>query len=197
MAKLPLEGIRVVEINIIWAGPFARKLLADMGAEVIHLDPISHRPDFGRQFNAWPTRAQLEARDVSVFPNSDPGTHPWNRNAGYNRYFWNVRSCSIDLRTPEGKEVFKRLIAKTDVFIENGSAVAMEHIDLGHEVLMEINPRLICINMPSYGRSGEYKDYVGWGDNAEAVAGQHAEDAHVVRFAAVGDVQQVLVRREA
>ena len=171
MAKLPLEGIRVVDICVIFAGPFATWLLANLGAEVIRVDSIHHQPDQGRVFSFWPTPEMLKGLGGTRLPNRDASERPWNRDALFNRVAWNKLSCCIDLEKPQGKEVFKRLIKASDIFIENNSAQSMEHLKLGHEVLMKANPRLICINMPSYGRSGPYKNYVGWGNNAEALAG--------------------------
>jgi crotonobetainyl-CoA:carnitine CoA-transferase CaiB-like acyl-CoA transferase len=121
----------------------------------------------------WPSEDRLEIPELGAnFPQGKLGERPWNRAAFYNRVLWNRRSCCIDLNKPEGKEVFKRLIAKSDVFIENNSATAIEHLELGHEVLLEANPRLICINMPAWGRSGPYAGYVGFGANHQALGGE-------------------------
>ena len=154
MSRLPLEGIRVVDLCVVFSAPFATWLLAGMGAEVIKIDSIHHHPDQGRFFNIWPTPEMLESLGGTTLPNRKPGEKPWNRNAIFTRIGWNKLSCCIDLTRPPGKEVFKRLIGVSDVFIENNSANVMEQLGLSHEVLMEVNPRLICINMPSYGRTG-------------------------------------------
>ena len=186
MKKLPLEGIRVIDLTVVFAGPYATWLLAGLGAEVIIVDSIHHWPDMGRFFAMWPTEEMKEkGRDPKRYPNMDYGEKPWNRAAFFTRVGWNKKSCCINLADPKGKEVFKRLVEVSDVLIENNSANAMDHLELGPEVLMEVNPRLICINMPSYGRTGPYKNYVGWGDNAEALTGHnwlrgYADDAHPV-----------------
>jgi crotonobetainyl-CoA:carnitine CoA-transferase CaiB-like acyl-CoA transferase len=169
--KLPLDGIRVVDLTVVFAGPFASWLLACLGAEVIHVDSIHHRPDMGRSIALRPTKEMIEGKDGDRYPNRDPGDRPWNRGAFFNRLGWNKRSCCINLKDPLGKDIFKRLIEASDVFIENNSASAMDHLGLGPGVLTEVNPRLICINMPSYGRTGPYSHYVGWGDNAESLTG--------------------------
>lgn len=171
MSKLPLEGIRVVDLCVVFAGPFATWLLASMGAEVIRVDSIHHHPDQGRAFALWPTPEMLEGLGGTPLPNRKPGERPWNRHAIFNRIGWNKLSCCIDLARPQGKEVFKKLVGVSDIFIENNSAGVMERLELGYEVLTKVNPGLICMNMPSYGRTGPYKSYVGWGDNAEALAG--------------------------
>jgi len=169
----PLEGIRIVDMGVIWAGPTAAWLLSILGAEVVHVDNPHHFPDFGRGFTNWRTQAQSNLpAGRSIFPEGKQGKRPWNRNAFYNRVLWNRLSCCIDIDKPEGKDVFKRLIKASDVFIENNGATAMEHLGFGHEVLLEVNPGLICINMPAWGRSGPYKDYVGWGAMHQAIGGE-------------------------
>ena len=171
MAKLPLEGIRVVDLCVAFSGPFATWHLGNLGAEVIHVDSIHKKPDMGRVFSTWFTQEMLDGHDGNSLPNRDPGERPWNRRAQFNRFAWNKLSCCINLKAPRGKEVFKRLIKTSDVFFENNSVRVMDKLELGPEILMEVNPNLICINMPSFGRTGPYKDYVGWGANAEALVG--------------------------
>ena len=171
--KLPLEGIRVVDRGVIWAGPTAAWLLGCLGAEVIHVDNPHHPPDFSRGFVMWPTQGQLERpAGRSNFPEGKVGERPWNRASFYTRALWNRLSCCIDISRPKGKEVFRKLIEKTDVFLENNSATAMEHLGLDHHTLLDVNPGLICINMPAWGRNGPYKDYVGWGAMHQALGGE-------------------------
>lgn len=171
--RRPLEGVRVVEMAVIWAGPTAAWLMGLLGADVIHIDNPHHFPDWGRLFITWPTAGQLaEPSGRANFPEGKVGARPWNRIAFSTRALWNRMSCCVDVNKPEGKEVFKRLISKADIFFENNGATAMEHLGLGHEVLMGINSHLICINMPAWGRNGPYKDYVGWGAMHQALAGE-------------------------
>jgi len=171
MGRLPLDGIRVIDLTVVFAGPFATWLLAGLGAEVIHIDSIHNQPDMGRSFALWPTKEMMDGRDGNRYPNRELSERPWNRSAFFNRLGWNKKSCCINLKDPEGKEIFKKLIKASDVFLENNSARTMDNLGLGPEVLMKINPGLICINMPSYGRTGPYSDYVGWGHNAESLTG--------------------------
>ena len=171
--ELPLEGIRVVDMGVIWAGPTTAWMMGTLGAEVIHIDNPHHIPDMSRGFTIWPNEHMLDRPAAGAsLPGGKVGRKLWNQSAFYNRALWNRLSCCIDLDKQEGKEVFKKLISKTDVFIENNGASAMEHLGLGHEILLEVNPRLICINMPAWGRSGPYKDFVGWGAMHQAVSGE-------------------------
>ncbi len=170
---LPLEGIRVIDLAVIWAGPFAAWLLGTLGAEVIHVDNPHHQPDFGRGFTGWRSKEQCNLpAGRSDYPEGKQTIRPWNRNSFWAQGLWNRLSCCIDLGKPEGKEVFKRLVRQSDVFIENNSATAMEHLGLDWDVLLKVNPQLICINMPAWGRSGPYKDYVGWGALHQAIVGE-------------------------
>ena len=171
--RLPLEGIRVVDRTVIWAGPTAAWLLGLLGAEVIHIDNPHHAPDFSRGFIMWPTQGQLDQpAGRSNYPEGKVGLRPWNRSSFYTRALWNRLSCCIDLLKPEGKDVFKKLISKSDIFLENNSATAMEHLGLDYKTLLDVNPRLICINMPAWGRNGPYMNYVGWGAMHQALGGE-------------------------
>jgi len=137
------------------------------------VDNPHHRPDNSRQFTMWLPESQLDSLDAHMyFPERKMGARPWNRTAFHNRAFWNRLSCCIDLGKPEGKEVFKRLIKASDVFIENNSASTMENLGLSRNILLSVNPRLICINMPAWGQSGPYKNYVGTGAMHQAVVGE-------------------------
>lgn len=172
-ALLPLAGIRVVDLAVIWAGPSTAWLLGALGAEVIHVDNPHHSPDNSRLFAMWPLESQLDRPDFGMnYPERRYGERPWNRTAFHNRALWNRLSCCIDLDREEGKTVFKRLIASTDIFVENNSASAMEHLGLGHDILRSMNPQLICVNMPAWGRNGPYRDYVGTGAMHQALGGE-------------------------
>ncbi len=170
MGKLPLEGVRVVDICVVWAGPVGAWLLAALGAEVIHIDNPYHVPDYGRDFQLWVPPASVFA-PMGGGPPAVPFKRPWNAAPAQNRYLWNRKSVSINLSSAEGRDVFLRLIKESDIFMENNSATAMEHLGLGPEVVREANPQIICIDFPAWGRSGPYKGYVGWGALHEAIVG--------------------------
>src|SRR5215218_10478460 len=116
----PLEGITILDLTWVLSGPFASMTLCDLGAEVIKLE----RPPYGDI-----------ARTTSPFVNDE------------SCYFFSVnrgkKSISIDLRRPEGKELFLRLVDVVDVVIENFTPGAMERLELGWETLHARNPRLI------------------------------------------------------
>src|SRR5262245_1513041 len=115
-AKLPLSGLRVLELGHIVAGPTASLILADLGADVIKVE----NPDGGDQ-----------ARRM---PGAGSGYYYFNRNK---------RSVSIDLKSPRGKEIFLALIRASDVCLDNYAPGALDRLGLGYEAMNRENPRLV------------------------------------------------------
>jgi formyl-CoA transferase len=147
MAK-PLEGLRVIELGQLIAGPFAGKMLAEFGAEVIKIEP----PGTGDPLRKW----RLLHEGTSVW---------W---AVQSR---NKQSVSLDLRTPEGQDVIRALVKESDVLIENFRPGTMEAWNLGWEALHAINPRLVMLRVSGYGQTGPYRDRPGFGVVGEAMGG--------------------------
>ena len=150
-----LGGIRVLDLTHAWAGPFATQLLADYGAEVIKIETCE-RPDMLR-FSTWPT--------------DETRPDAYNRGGWFQYLGRNKLSLTLDLKQPQGHDLFKRLVAQSDVVIENFSARVMPHLGLDYAVLQAVNPRLIMISMPGYGTVGPYKDFVAFGEMIEPFAG--------------------------
>jgi crotonobetainyl-CoA:carnitine CoA-transferase CaiB-like acyl-CoA transferase len=167
---LPLEGIRVIDMTIVWAGPYATMLFSDMGAEVIRVESLQ-TPDINTRGNPKPPKGLLGTPRANMFPNRDPGKRPWERGASFAYSGRNKRSLTADLLRDEGREVFFRLAKVSDVFIENGAAGTVEKLGITYEALKEINPKLIMCSLPGYGTNGPYKYYKGYGANVEAVCG--------------------------
>jgi len=141
-----LEGIRVIELGQLIAGPFCGQLLGDMGAEVIKVEP----PEVGDPMRAW--------------------------GRGEEKLWWEVvarnkRSVSANLRVPAGQEIVRRLAAEADILIENFKPGTMEKWNLGPDVLQAINPRLIVVRVSGYGQSGPYSSRAGFGGIGEAMGG--------------------------
>ncbi len=156
----PLEGIRVLDFTRIWSGPLATRFLGDLEADVIRIEA----PD-GRGPAVVPRGAG------GYYPNGDPGEKPYNRQGLNNKLARNKRSLAIDLKSPEGKRAVLRLVAVSDVVVENFSARAMPSLGLDYEALSARNPRLIFLTMPSFGSRGPYRDYVGLGPSIEPLSG--------------------------
>ena len=150
----PLEGVRVLDLTAVWAGPYATRLMADMGAEVIKVEgPKS--PDLLRSLH------MLGAGEERA----------WNKSAYFNHNNRNKKGCVIDLGTARGRELFLELTAISDVVIENYRAEVLEKLGLGYEVLKRAREDIILISMPGHGKSGPERDYVGFGTNIEQVSG--------------------------
>jgi crotonobetainyl-CoA:carnitine CoA-transferase CaiB-like acyl-CoA transferase len=158
-----LRGTRVLDLTRVWSGPLAGRILADLGAEVIQIvgrvTVSSNRPQ--------PAVAEI----MGVFPGNDPGERPWNRMSQANDFNRNKLGLALELDTPEGIDIFKRLVRISDVVLENFSPRVMSNFGLDYPVLKEINPGLIMCSMPGYGLTGPYRDYISYGTNLDPAAG--------------------------
>jgi crotonobetainyl-CoA:carnitine CoA-transferase CaiB-like acyl-CoA transferase len=171
--RLPLEGLRVLDLTVVWAGPLCATLLADLGAEVIRVDNpnlfptatrgIIPRPPAGRESEL----GQLWGR----FPGGEGGERPWNRVAGFVCHARNKLGATLDLRTDLGRATFLDLVERSDLLVENNSVKVLPSLGLGWDVLQARNPRLIGLRMPSLGLDGPYAGHVGFGAHVEALCG--------------------------
>jgi crotonobetainyl-CoA:carnitine CoA-transferase CaiB-like acyl-CoA transferase len=173
MGKLPLEGIRVLDFSVVWAGPFATMLLADFGAEVIRIESLRYFPAVTRGLLPRPDATLVRHLPGygGAYPERDPGPRPWNRHPMFNPHARNKLGMTIDLSRPRGRELFLRLVSLSDVLVENHSARFMENLGLTYDVLRCHKPDLIMVSMPAFGVSGPYKYYQGFGINVESVCG--------------------------
>ncbi|MDO9023889.1 CaiB/BaiF CoA-transferase family protein [Zwartia sp.] len=146
--SLPLSGLRVIELGQLIAGPFASKILAEFGADVIKIEP----PKGGDPLRTW----RLVHDGTSVW---------WAAHAR------NKRSVTLDLRQSEGQEVIRKLAQDADILIENFRPGAMEKWGLGFKDLHAINPKLIMLRVSGYGQTGPYRDRPGFGVIGEAMGG--------------------------
>jgi formyl-CoA transferase len=146
--SLPLTGLRVIELGQLIAGPFASKILAEFGADVIKVEP----PSGGDPLRGW----RLIHEGTSVW---------WAAHAR------NKRSLTLDLRTPEGQGVVRELAKDADILIENFRPGGMEKWGLGFKDLHAINPKLIMLRVSGYGQTGPYRDRPGFGVIGEAMGG--------------------------
>ncbi|HEY1093739.1 MAG TPA: CoA transferase [Glycomyces sp.] len=144
----PLEGLRVLDVSTLFAGPIAATFLGDYGADVIKVEHPS-RPDA--------SRGHGPAKD---------GVNLWWKTLGRNK-----RTVTINLGTPEGADLLLRLAAEADVLIENFRPGTLERWGLGPEVLHEANPRLVIARVTAFGQTGPYSSRPGFGSLAEAMSG--------------------------
>lgn len=165
MPKLPLEGIRVIDMTVVWAGPFGGALLGDLGAEVIKIDSTQRLDMNSRGQNV--TIEQL--RQNGGHPS--PDAKSYNLGANFNSVGRNKLSVTMDLLRPEGKDVFYRLAANSDVFIENNAPDVVRRLGIDYDTLRQHNPGLIMASLPAFGTVGPYSHFRAYGANMEAVVG--------------------------
>jgi len=143
-----LQGLKVVEMGQLIAGPFAGKTLGDFGADVIKIEP----PGSGDPLRNW--------RLIQ------DGTSVWWQVQSRNK-----RSIALDLRTPEGQDIARRLIAQADVLVENFRPGTLEGWGMSYEALSQDNPGLVMLRISGYGQTGPYRDLPGFGAIGEAMGG--------------------------
>ena len=145
---LPLQGIKVVELGTLIAGPFCARLLAEFGAEVIKIEP----PGTGDPLRKWRKLHQ--------------GTSLW-----WYAQARNKKSVTLDLKHPEAQEIVRKLVERADIVVENFRPGAMEKWGLGWEQLSRLNPGLIMVRLSGFGQTGPYRDRPGFGAIGESMGG--------------------------
>lgn len=145
---MALEGLKVIEMGQLIAGPFASKLLGEFGADVIKIEP----PGVGDPLRKW-----RKIKD---------GTSLW-----WHVQSRNKRSLTLDLKQAEAQDIVRKLVAEADVLVENFRPGTLEGWGLGYEALKAINPRLIMLRISGYGQTGPYRDLPGFGVIGEAMGG--------------------------
>ena len=152
-AKKPLEGIKVIELGQLIAGPFAGKIFAEFGAEVIKIEPPA----------------------VDGQPGGDP-LRQWRKLHNGTSLWWyaqarNKKSVTINLRLAEGQEIVRKLTRDADIVIENFRPGTMEKWGLGYDRLAAENPGLIMLRLSGFGQTGPYRDQAGFGAIGESMGG--------------------------
>ena len=153
-AELPLAGLRVFDATAWWAGPAASHMLATLGAEVIHVESIQ-RPDGMRMAGG-------------AFYDRDQW---WEQSAFFLASNTNKRGITLDLTRPEGVDVAKELIRRSDIVIENFTPRVMEGFGLDWETIAEVNPNAIFVRMPAFGLDGPWRNHTGFAQTMEQMSG--------------------------
>ena len=143
-----LQGLKVVEMGQLIAGPFAGKTLGEFGADVIKIEA----PGSGDPLRSW--RLKLD------------GTSVWWQVQSRNK-----RSVALDLRNTQGQDIARQLIAQADILIENFKPGTLEKWGMSYEALSAVNPGLIMLRVSGYGQTGPYRDLAGFGVIGEAMGG--------------------------
>ena len=156
MKQLPLSDIRIVDLTRYWAGPYATQLMGSLGAEVIRVEATVY----------------VDAVRYMLPPDGIEDTEdPHNRGSYFHMGNRNKESIALDLQTERGRDLMLELVSIADVVIENYSARVMGNLRLDYDDLKKVRPDLIMISMPSFGRSGPYRDYVCFGEALEGMTG--------------------------
>jgi crotonobetainyl-CoA:carnitine CoA-transferase CaiB-like acyl-CoA transferase len=165
----PFEGIRVIDVTHVLAGPFAAYQLAVLGADVIKVE----HPDDPDQSRSSGTDKALNRRGMGT---------------GFLTQASNKRSIALDLKKEEDREILKKLVATADVFVENYRPGAFEALGLGYEALSTINPRLIYASFSAFGQEGPRGIQTAYDHVIQATSGIMAmtgtKDAHPVKLGA-------------
>jgi len=150
----PLAGLRVLDLTAFWAGPYGSYILSGLGADVIHLESIQ-RPD-GMRFGTM------------VGPETEQW---WERGPTFHSANAGKRSLTLDLTRSEGIDLLLKLVAVSDVVIENYSARVMDNFGLDAERIAKANPRAIFVRMPAFGLDGPWRERVGFAQTMEQFSG--------------------------
>jgi crotonobetainyl-CoA:carnitine CoA-transferase CaiB-like acyl-CoA transferase len=152
----PLEGIRVLDLSRAMAGPFCTMMLGDLGADVIKLE----RPGLGDESRGW----------GPPFVGEPYGPYP-----GESAYFLsanrNKRSITVNLKSPDGRAIVRRLVLQCDAFVENFRTGVLDKFELNHEKLRKVNPQLVYCSISGYGRTGPYAARPGYDFIVQAEGG--------------------------
>ena len=151
--KLPLEGIRVADFSWVSAGPRGTRILCNFGAEVIKIESAG-RIDLNRGR-----------------PPFTPGKKGVNASALFNNVNVDKLSVTLNLRHPKGRELAKKIVAISDIVVDNFNPGVMVKMGLGYDELVKIKPDIIVLSMPVMGETGPRSQYGGYGMGIEAISG--------------------------
>ncbi|OPY73701.1 MAG: Succinyl-CoA:(R)-benzylsuccinate CoA-transferase subunit BbsF [Syntrophorhabdus sp. PtaU1.Bin058] len=151
-----LKGIRVLDLTMVFSGPIASRILADLGAEVIKIESASHADAFTR---------------TNVYPENDPGEEPWNRGSIFHSLNAGKLGISLNMGKEEGREIFRRLVRISDVVIENFSPRVMDKWGLGYHDLREIREDIVMVSLSGLGHFGPLRDFLMFVPGMEGMSG--------------------------
>lgn len=163
-SPLPLAGVRIVDLTMVWAGPYGTRLLADMGADVIKVEGVTN-PDL--------------VRGIAGTPVEGAPARPWDRAAYFNEYNRGKRGITLDLGRAEGRAALLALVRTADALVENYRADVLERLRLGPEALHAERPDLVIVSMPGFAKRGAERDMVGYGPTIEQMGGLVALTGYV------------------
>jgi crotonobetainyl-CoA:carnitine CoA-transferase CaiB-like acyl-CoA transferase len=144
----PLQGIRIIDLSMMLAGPAGSMLMGDLGAEILKIEPLDGD----------------ETRDAPPYYYGESSAYFWSINR-------NKKSVVINLKSPEGREVLYDLVAKSDVVYDNYRPGVLERLKIDYETLKRYNPQIICCSISTFGHTGPYRDRPGYDLIVQAMSG--------------------------
>jgi crotonobetainyl-CoA:carnitine CoA-transferase CaiB-like acyl-CoA transferase len=169
----PLRGVRILDLTTVWSGPLVTMHLADLGAEVIRIENPRVFPPTTKGFSPRPNPRMLLSAPAGGYGQAQQGhpDRPYNRHSMNNSVSRNKLSCTLDLRNPEQRELFRRLVAVSDALVENLKSGTLAYLGIHETELLAINPRLIILRLPAAGLSGDWSGYIGFGGMFDGLVG--------------------------
>ncbi|MGY1743530.1 MULTISPECIES: CoA transferase [unclassified Blastococcus] len=169
----PLRGLRVLDLTTVWSGPLLTMHLADLGAEVIRVESPRVFPPTTRGYSPRPSQQMLLSTILGGYGPAQPDRpdRPWNRHSLYNSINRGKRSCTLDLRDAEQRDLFFRLVAQSDVFVENLKSSTLHQLGVHETELLAANPWMIVLRLPPAGLSGDWSHYTGFGGQFDGLSG--------------------------
>lgn len=158
VGRLPLEGVRVIDLSTVFAVPYLGAILGDLGAEVIKIE-APNRVDQSRKPTAGP------------YLDNNPGDEPWNVSGIFHVINRAKKSIAIDLSKPEGLAILRDLVSTADIMLENFTPRVLRKWGLDYESLKQINPKLILLSNTGYGQTGPWANFPSQGTTLEATMG--------------------------
>ncbi|MDH3678564.1 MAG: CoA transferase [Acidimicrobiia bacterium] len=175
LPDLDLSGVRVLEFSVAWAGPLAGRYLADLGADVIKIEHPTSRglgviPGGVAKGWSWGELPPASVRN-GTWPATDPGERWFNRMGMFNKLQRNKRSLCLDVKAPGGDELLRRLVARSDVVLNNYSPRGVRSLGIDHETLSMVRTDIITVSMSGYGATGPMATHFSLGPILETHAG--------------------------
>ena len=153
MLPLPLWNVRILDLTMVWAGPYATRILGDLGAEVIKVEGVRN----------WDL-----LRDLHLLGQTEKA---YDKSAYFNNLNRNKLGCTLDLAQPRGRDLCLRLAAKCDVIMENYRPDVMVNLGLEYEAFRAVKKDIIMVSMPGHGKDGPEADRIAYGTNVEQLGG--------------------------
>ncbi len=156
MAYRLLDGIRILDLTMVFAGPVSTEILAELGAEIIKIESVQRADVFTR---------------ANVYPENEPGEENWNRGCIFHTLNAGKKGISLNLGSEEGREIFKRLVKISDAVIENYSPRVMDNWGLNYEELRKIKSDIIMVSISGLGHYGPLRDFYMYVPGMEGMSG--------------------------